>query len=241
MVNIVLLDDEIFSMFGGNKEEVYDLWKSDLEDDLIDEFELHIYDSAKKALKKIEELGNNTIVILDMKMPEIDGATFLKMIREKEYTIPVIAYSADEIYNNTIMDLLRDTSFTKEQIIEKLLKKDYFEKEEMKAKLLKNDIFSYVRKADSDLTNLIKSINKAIEKFKDNIPLELGEALDEYLDRHKELKSSSVLVKEGDNVKEILFSDIHEEINKGTMLGKDYQKAMYKLAFEDLRKKEKQI
>ena len=209
MVNIVILDDEIFSISGSDKDEVYDLWESDL-DDISDDFNLFIFDIAEDAFKKIQELGNNTIVILDMKMPKIDGASFLKMIRENECTIPVIAYTSDDS-TDKIMDLL------------------------------KNDIFSYIKKAGKDLSELIGTINKAIDKFRDNIPLELGEALNEYLNRHPEFKKSKVTVKETGESKEISFSEIHEEINKGTIVGKDYQKAMYKLAFEDLRKKEKQL
>lgn len=242
MVNIVFLDDEIFASYAEeDRAEVYDTWRSDLEDNLEDDFELFLYNSADNALEKIKELGNNTIVILDMKMPEMDGPTFLKMIRKEEFTIPVIAYSADKVAKNEIEELLNNSAYSKEKILEYLKEKDYFIKEEMKEDLLKNDIFTYVQKAQSDLSNLVEAINKAIEKFKDNIPLELGEALSEYLDRNPKLKDTMISVKENGEEKEVPFSEIQEQMNKGTTFGKDYQKAIYKMAFEDFKKKKKVI
>ena len=45
----------------------------------------------------------------------------------------------------------------------------------------------------------MKSKN-AIEKFKDNIPLELTEALNEYLERHPEIKDSKIIIKDDKEV-----------------------------------------
>jgi CheY-like chemotaxis protein len=241
MVNIVMLDDEIFSTQGGDEDETYELWESDLEGNLHDDFKLYIYDSYEKALSKIKELGNNTIVILDMKMPEIDGSDFLKLIRDENFTIPVIAYTGNNIEESTIVELLNNDSLSKKEILKILKKEDYLSNEEKKLNLLKNDIFSYVKRGDVDKSKLIDSINKAIDKFKDNIPLELTEALNEYLERHPEIKDSKILVSEPDGNKELSFSAIQEEINKGTTFGKDYQKALYKIAFEDLKKQKKAI
>ena len=107
--------------------------------------------------------------------------------------------------------------------------------------LLENDLFDYVLKNPSDFSELVNSINKAIDKFKDNIPLELTEALNEYIERHPELKDSKIFVKKYFENKEIPFSEIVEQIFKGTKFGKNYQKAMYKLAIEDLLDKKKVI
>ena len=68
------------------------------------------------------------------------------------------------------------------------------------------------------------------------IPLELTEALNEYLERHSDIKESKIVIKESHDTKEISFSEIQEEINKGSTFGKDYQKALYKIAFEYLKK-----
>lgn len=209
MVNIVYLDNEIFSMRDGTKEDIQDLWESDLEK-ISDDFELFIFDQADQSMEKIKLLGNNTILILDMQMEVINGAEFLKSLRKENITIPVIAYTAYE--NDTNTNMFMD--------------------------LMQNDLFSYVKKADQDYSSLVNTINKAIEKFKDNVPLELAEALNEYLTRHEEVRSSTVIAKDGT---EITFSNLLDHINKGTILGKDYQKGMYKLAFEDLKNKEKKL
>ncbi len=209
MVNIVYLDNEIFSMRDGTKEDIQDLWESDLEG-ISDTFKLFIFDQADQTMEKVKSLGNNTILILDMQMEVINGAEFLKSLRKENITIPVIAYTAyeNDANDNMFMDLMQ------------------------------NDLFSYVKKADKNYSSLVNTINKAIEKFKDNIPLELAEALNEYLTRHEEIKNSTVIAKDGN---EITFSNLLDHINKGTTLGKDYQKGMYKLAFEDLKNKDKKL
>ena len=209
MINVIYLDNEIFDMEGSDKNEVYELWNYYLRG-INEEFKLFLYDNAEDTFSKIKELGNNTIIILDMQMPQIDGPTFLKKVRENDYTIPVIGYTAE---------------------------KD----ETMFMDLLKNDIFSYVIKAQGNYNELTESINKAIEKFKDNIPLELGEALNEYLDRNPQLKDEKVIVKKDGENKEISFSEIQDHLDKGTTFGKDYQKAIYKIAFEDFKEKRKVI
>jgi len=65
------------------------------------------------------------------------------------------------------------------------------------------------------------------------IPVELIEALEGYLDRHpknKNIKIHSSCM----NGKGILMGDMPNEIRKGSEVGIDYEKALYKMAFEDL-------
>lgn len=200
MINIIILDDEL-----ENTADNIELWESDLEE-INSEFHLEIYSSPIKALERMKNLGNNTIIILDMQMEEMNGAVFLKQLRDNNITVPVIGYTG-----NPNDDLLLD--------------------------LLKNDLFSYVRKAGSNPMELIEYINKAIEKFKDNIPLELTDALSEYLKRHPDSKNVEIIVKEDGS--SLTLEDIEEEINKGSSFGIDYQKALYKMSFEDLKSKRK--
>jgi len=213
MVNIVYLDDEFFSMRGGERKDAIDFLESDLEE-INSEFNLFVYENGEDAILKIEALGKNTILILDMQMPQMNGAEVLKKIREKNITCPAIGYSANK--NNNKNDHLL-------------------------VSLLENDLFAYVERAEEDRSNLIKAINKAIEKFKDNIPLELGESLNEYLERNPQFKDAKVIVKDNKGNKEVSFSEIQEHLNKGTVFGKDYQKAIYKIAFEDFKDKKKVI
>lgn len=206
MVNIVYLDDEIFSMNGGTKEDAIDLLKSDLED-ICDEFELFVFDDANEAMNRIKQLGNNTIMILDMQMPKMDGADFLSKLRREDITIPVIAFTGN---NN----------------------------EDKYMQLMENDIFSYVKKAEKNYSKLIMYINKAIEKFKDNIPLELSEALHEFLEKRPERKETIIMTKDGDT---LTLKDIEDEINKKMKIGLDYQKALYKMSFERLQRQEDKL
>ena len=201
MIKIIVLDDELES----NLDNI-ELWESDLEE-IDSNFKLEIYNSPKKALENIEHLGHNTIVILDIQMPEMNGVKFLKELRNRGITIPVIGYTGNS-NDNLLIDLL------------------------------KNDLFSYVRKANNNPTELVEYINKAIEKFKDNIPLELTNALEEYLNRRPERKEKKIHRKDG---RAIRFGDILEEMNNNTEIGVDYQKALYKMSFEALIDEEKQL
>jgi len=200
MINIIILDDEL-----DNTKDTIELWESDLEK-INSAFNLEIYSSPINALERMKNLGNNTIIILDMQMEEMNGAVFLKALRDHNITVPVIGYTGNQ-------------------------------NDELLLDLLKNDLFSYVRKASSNPMELIEYINKAIEKFKDNIPLELTDALAEYLERHPDAKNIEIIVKEDGS--SLTLEDIEKEINKGSSFGIDYQKALYKMSFEDLKSKRK--
>lgn len=213
MINIIYLDDEVFQMRGGEKEDAIDFLKNDL-DEINGEFNLFVYETGREAILKIESLGQNTIIVLDIQMPEMNGAEVLKELREKNITCPVIGYSANK--NND-------------------------KNNDMLVSLLENGLFDYIERAEKDRSNLIEAINKAIKKFKDNIPLELGEALNEYLERNPKFRDSKVIVKDNGENKEISFSEIQDHLNRGTTFGKDYQKAIYKIAFEDFKEKKKII
>ncbi|MEW6552556.1 MAG: response regulator [Campylobacterota bacterium] len=206
MVNIVYLDDEIFNIGVGTKQDAIDLLESDL-DDISDKFELFVFDSMDEALNKIKELGNNTILILDMQMGDKNGADFLSDLRTENITIPVIAFTGND-------------------------------NEERYMQLMENDIFSYVKKAEKDYSKLKMYINRAIEKFKDNIPLELTEALHEFLEKRPERKEKVIMTKEG---RTLTLKDIENEINKKSPIGIDYQKALYKMSFERLQRQEEKL
>ena len=177
MINILYLDDEIKT----DKDSI-DIFKMNI-DGVNGDYNLYLYNDFNQFIKEVLNFGNNTIIILDIRMPVKNGADVLKELRELKLTFPVIGYSAK-----------------------------------------------------NDHEKLVEVINNAIEKFKDNIPLELTEALNEYLERHNDIKESKIIIKESNSTKEISFSEIQNEINKGSTFGKDYQKALYKIAFEYLKK-----
>ncbi len=208
MINIVYVDDEIFSMRDGTKEDVKDLLESDLEG-VSDEFELFLFDKVDEGMECIKSLGYNTIVILDMQMPIMTGADFLRNLRDQKITIPVIVYTADNDNDDMYMDLMQ------------------------------NDIFSYIKKAKQDYSNLIEAINKAIEKFKDIIPLELSEALHEYLKRHPNHKDIKLF--SSSSQESTTLAKIEEAINKQSIDGINYAKILYKMSFEDLIREKKKL
>jgi len=194
--------------FSNPNDEKHKLWKRTLKNVNNGNFILELYGSPNSALDRVKNLGKNTIVILDMQMSEMDGAEFLVKLRDNEITIPVIGYTA-----NKNDELIQD--------------------------LLKNDLFSYIRKGTKESrSELVEYINKAIEKFKDNIPLELTDALEEYLNRRPERKEKKVHTKDG---RVVQFGDILNEMHKNTEMGVDYQKALYKMSFEALLDGEKQL
>lgn len=70
-----------------------------------------------------------------------------------------------------------------------------------------------------------------VQTRRETVPVELVEALKEYLERHPEKKEISIHSSSG---KSVLMGDIPKEIEMGTELGLHYEKALYKMAFEDL-------
>lgn len=71
-----------------------------------------------------------------------------------------------------------------------------------------------------------------------NPPLELIQALRNYFYRFPEKGNTRVMSKCNTNLQ---MKDIPDEILKGTEIGIDYEKAMYKMAFEDLIDGRKQL
>lgn len=63
-----------------------------------------------------------------------------------------------------------------------------------------------------------------------NPPLELINALNDYIERYPEKGKTKVM----SGRSSYYMKDIAEEIRKGTKIGIDYEKALYKMAFEDL-------
>ncbi|MDD2386486.1 MAG: response regulator [Bacteroidales bacterium] len=72
----------------------------------LDYFELIYVDNGNDAIKKVYEMGNDiSLVLMDLKMPELDGFSATKEIRKFNATIPIIAqtaYAYKEDYDNAI-------------------------------------------------------------------------------------------------------------------------------------------
>lgn len=207
MISILYLDDELASR---NKEETREIMVDAFESlkDLVNDFELFLFDNYGDFFDKLKECGNNTIVILDLQMPKMNGDEVLEKIRNDGKTCSVIIYSA---------------------------KKGTPDNDKFLKPLLENDAFDYVQKAESEgFVDLVDSIKKAIKKMKDNVPLEIGEALSEYISRRP--KRKDMLIEFENRI--IKLEDLEKEMNANTNIGKTYQKNIYKLAIELFSKKE---
>ena len=163
MINIIMLDDK----FTSQNDKKLELWQRTLKNVNDGKFILELYDSPSAVLDRVQSLGQNTIVILDMQMSEMDGAAFLIKLRNSKINIPVIGYTANK----------------NDELIQDLLKNDLFSYVRKGHNESRNELVMY--------------INKAIEKFKDNIPLELTNALEEYLNRRPERKEKKIHTKDG--------------------------------------------
>lgn len=195
MINIVFIDDERVNP---------KVWTKYLKD--VDfEYVITVYDSPNKALSEIIEFGNNTIIVLDMRMPELNGDKFLHQIRNLSINIPVIIYSGNA----------KNTNFSE---------------------LIKDNIFSFINKGQHE--ELVKTISAAANMIKDAIPLELSEALHEFLEKRPERKDTTIITKNGD---ELTFKELENLINNKSEIGVDYQKALYKMSFERLLRKEEEL
>ncbi len=78
---ILVVDDE---------DNIRFLYKEELEDE---GYSVTLADSAEQAMQRIEE-DPPDLVTLDIKMPGMDGLEFLKILKEKDKSLPVILCSA---------------------------------------------------------------------------------------------------------------------------------------------------
>ena len=90
MKKILIVDDE---------ENIRLLYEEELSEEGYD---VQTSSSIKDALKKIEEFTPD-LIILDIKMPEIDGLEGLKKFKELFKDIPVILCSAYESYKQNFI------------------------------------------------------------------------------------------------------------------------------------------
>jgi len=76
--------------------------------------------------------------------------------------------------------------------------------------------------------NVVRIISRSSKPKRNIIPYELIEALQSYLNRNPEKKN--IRIHCGSD--SILMGDMPNEIEQGTKVGIDYEKSLYKMAFE---------
>lgn len=81
MKKVLVVDDE---------DNIRLLYKEEMEDE---GYQVFLASNAKEAMKRVVE-DKPDLVILDIKMPEVDGIEVLKQIKETDKNLPVILCSA---------------------------------------------------------------------------------------------------------------------------------------------------
>ena len=101
MKNILIVDDE---------EDIRDLYASELDGE---GFATHSVSSGEEALQFLETNSDIDLVILDIKMAQIDGLQVLDELRHKKSKVPVILNSAYSTYKNNFTSWLADAYLVK--------------------------------------------------------------------------------------------------------------------------------
>ncbi len=110
MANLLVVEDE------ANQRLLY-------QEELSKEgYGVRVAENAKEALKKIDEESPD-LVILDIRMPEMDGLEALGRILGKDNTIPVIIYTAYSGYKDHFMSWSADAYLVKSSDLTELKNK----------------------------------------------------------------------------------------------------------------------
>jgi len=111
MKNILIVDDE---------EDIRNLYESEFE---IEGYKTYSVASGTEALEFVEQNSNLDLVILDIKMDEMDGLEVLDNIRTKTNRVPVILNSAYTTYKNNFTSWLADAYLVKSSNLSELKEK----------------------------------------------------------------------------------------------------------------------
>ena len=101
MKNILIVDDE---------ENIRTRYESELSSEGIS---THSVASGEEALRYIEENPDTDLVILDIKLPKMDGLTVMEEIRSRKMSMPVILNSAYPTYKSNFISWLADACLVK--------------------------------------------------------------------------------------------------------------------------------
>jgi CheY-like chemotaxis protein len=101
MKNVLIVDDE---------EDIRTLYESELSGEGIQTYSVS---SGEEALKFIETNQTIDLVILDIKMAQIDGLQVLEQLKNKRSNIPIILNSAYSTYKNNFTSWLADAYLVK--------------------------------------------------------------------------------------------------------------------------------
>lgn len=108
MKRILIIDDE---------EDIRSLYQSELE---IEGYSACSVSSGSEAMDYIDKNTNPDLVILDIKMSEMDGLEILENIRTRTNKVPVILNSAYSTYKNNFTSWLADAYLVKSSDLSEL-------------------------------------------------------------------------------------------------------------------------
>lgn len=101
MKNILIVDDE---------EDIRGLYASEFENE---GYKTYSVSSGTEALRFLEENSELDLVILDIKMEDMDGLEVLENLRARTNRVPVILNSAYSTYKNNFTSWLADAYLVK--------------------------------------------------------------------------------------------------------------------------------
>jgi len=106
--NILIVDDE---------EDIRSLYESEFE---IEGYKIYSVSSGSEALDFVENNFSLDLVILDIKMDDMDGLEVLENIRTRTNKVPVILNSAYSTYKNNFTSWLADAYLVKSSNLSEL-------------------------------------------------------------------------------------------------------------------------
>lgn len=111
MKNILIIDDE---------EGIRGLYEMEFQSE---GFQAHSVSSGKEALRYFDENRPVDLVILDIKMDDMNGLDVLEELRSKTIGVPVILNSAYSTYKNNFTSWLADAYLVKSSDLSELKEK----------------------------------------------------------------------------------------------------------------------
>ena len=110
MTKILIVEDE------QNQRELYAM-------ELQEEgYEVETASNGREAVEKVQA-GNYDLVLMDIRMPEMDGIEALGKIISKEKRVPVVIYTAYSNYKSNFMTWTADAYATKSSNFDELKSK----------------------------------------------------------------------------------------------------------------------
>jgi CheY-like chemotaxis protein len=106
--SILIVDDE---------DDIRSLYESELNGE---GFKTYSVSSGEEALQFVEQNPDIDLVILDIKMSQMDGLRVLEELRSRKTTLPVILNSAYSTYKSNFNSWLADAYLVKSSNLEEL-------------------------------------------------------------------------------------------------------------------------